>query len=191
MLLGEFSSGVQLHWDWSGPVIALAVVGLATLCLSLLFGQKSVAAGARQLPGPLPGPKPDATPGKTAPKAPAAKKRRKPLPRPVEPPVSGLLGEQRRSVRRKGNPIRVQVSIAGQPGSTTGWVVNRSMGGLGVVLRRRVAVGTRLGVRAAHAPDSVPPIEVEVRNNRPKGKYWMHGCQFTDKLPVSVLLLFG
>ena len=52
------------------------------------------------------------------------------------------------------------------------------------------AEGTILRVRVTTVPDSVPWVEVIVKNCHPLGDRWMIGCQFVSPLPSDVMLTF-
>lgn len=114
-------------------------------------------------------------------------------PVPVEDPFyRGSAGEKRASVRRKGNPVKILISDAeGQAKPHEGCVIDRSIGGLGMMVEEPVEVGTILSVRAVNAPASVPWVQIEVRNCRKGAEAWEIGCQFVRTPPWSVLLLFG
>jgi hypothetical protein len=74
----------------------------------------------------------------------------------------------------------------------TAFVVDRSTGGLCLAWDRQLLPGQFLSVRAANAPDSIPWVQVEVRNSRRwGGDGWLIGCQFVEQPPWNVLLLFG
>jgi hypothetical protein len=101
-------------------------------------------------------------------------------------------GERRKHVRRKGQPTQVVVADAqGQGAPITCWVVNRSRGGLGIVVDRPFQAGTALTVRPANTPEDVDWIPIEVRNCRKKANRWYIGCQFPRELPWNVILMFG
>jgi hypothetical protein len=105
--------------------------------------------------------------------------------------VTGKGRERRTSVRRKGNPVGVVVLAGEAAKAEPGLVINRSKGGLCLSLPGPVAAGTILQVRACQAPEDIPWIRVLVRHCVAKGDRWNLGCQFTEELPWSVLLLFG
>jgi hypothetical protein len=100
--------------------------------------------------------------------------------------------ERRRFARRRGKSRQVLLRnvAVGEP-SLLCWVIDHSRGGLGLVAPRPLAVGTVLEAVAADAPEGLPPIRIEVRACRPKGKYWRLGCRFTSQHPWSLLLLLG
>jgi hypothetical protein len=114
-------------------------------------------------------------------------------PAPADDPfVFGSSQERRSSLRRGGNPVPIFLSDAeARSDPTPGWVVDRSMGGLCVSVEEPVATGTILSVRAANAPNTIPWIQVEVRNCRATEDRYELGCQFVRTPPWSTLLLFG
>jgi hypothetical protein len=101
-------------------------------------------------------------------------------------------GDTRRSLRRDGNPVKVLISDALNPGKPLqGLVLNRSRGGLYLAVPRRIEVGTRLTIRTPDFPNNVASVRLLVRHCKQKGNEWCIGCQFMDEHPWSVLLLFG
>jgi hypothetical protein len=106
-------------------------------------------------------------------------------------PTKGERRERRASLRRTGNPVDVVVITAKGTEPEKGFVIDRSRGGLCLSISRSVAVGTTLQVRACHAPEALPAIQVLVRHCSEKGERWHVGCQFMERLPWSVLLMFG
>jgi hypothetical protein len=102
------------------------------------------------------------------------------------------LQDRRSSPRREGEPLKVFVAPgldSAEPGE--GLVVNRSRGGLCLVVHKPMETGSLLRVRAAHVPDDMPWVPVYVRRCQVRGSSWKLGCQFVEKLPWSVVLLFG
>jgi hypothetical protein len=67
-----------------------------------------------------------------------------------------------------------------------GEVVDRSRGGLAVVVAEQARVGERLRVRPATEPD-VPWAEVEVRHGRPGAGGWLLGCRFAVAPPPAAV----
>src|SRR5439155_4106768 len=111
---------------------------------------------------------------------------------PFDPFVQGSASEQRRTNRRGGNPVEVQLADPQRPGHVVqAWVVDRSMGGLGLTLGQAVSPGTLLTVRPASAPAATPGIEMEVRSCRQLKDDWELGCQFVKTPTWAVMLLFG
>ncbi len=100
--------------------------------------------------------------------------------------------DRRTSVRRDGAPIKIVVSSpAFQKGQDSGYVLDRSTGGLRIALGTAVAAGTSLMIRATHAPDSAPWVTVLVRSCKHTGQHHELGCEFEKTPPWNVLLLFG
>jgi hypothetical protein len=109
-----------------------------------------------------------------------------------DPFVEGTALERRTALRRRGNPILVQISDAeAKADPTTGWVTDRSTTGLCLQVAEAVAVRTILCVKASNAPKGTIWIPIEVKNCRPKGTQWEIGCQFVQPPPWGIMLLFG
>lgn len=100
--------------------------------------------------------------------------------------------DRRGSTRREGSPVKVILSSpVFQDGVASGYVIDRSTGGLRIALRTGFAVGGTMMVRAIHAPDTIPWVTVIVRSCQVNGKYYELGCAFDKTPPWNVLLLFG
>jgi len=98
----------------------------------------------------------------------------------------------RRSWPRRKRAIQVVLQDAGgrrQP--FPAWIMDRSMGGLGLSVDEPIEEGTILRVRRAAAPNDVPWVEVQVKSVRIKENTWELGCQFTRSLTWDVLMQFG
>jgi hypothetical protein len=101
-------------------------------------------------------------------------------------------GVEKRSGRRRwGNPTEVYVDARLWPGPVHGLVINRSTGGLALLLQNEVPAGTEIKVRSAEAPRSVPFINLEVRHCRKAGKLFLIGCQFCEEVPWNIRVWFG
>ncbi len=110
----------------------------------------------------------------------------------LDPFALGASRERRVAPRRTGNPIKVlltDVGLKGQP--EAGLIIDRSLGGLGILTRRYAAPGALLAVRAAAAPVTVPWTEVEVRSCLKEGSDWKMGCKYIKSPGTGVLLYFG
>ncbi len=104
----------------------------------------------------------------------------------------GMGMARRKSVRQSGNQIPVLVTFDGNPESPwDGWILDRSQGGLRLRIPQSVKIGTILRVRAVQTLDTLPWVEVEVKNARDKQEYWEAGCQFLADPPKDVLRSFG
>lgn len=102
--------------------------------------------------------------------------------------------DRRLSPRRKGNLVALLISNAQASSEPVqGWVVDRSQGGLGVLVDEAVPLGTILSVRPTKAKAQVPFrwIQVEVRSSRRQRNSWNLGCQFLEKLTWNDLRMFG
>jgi hypothetical protein len=99
--------------------------------------------------------------------------------------------ESRRWLRRFGPPVRVVVADSSDADLGTGWVVDRSSGGLGFQLDQPLEVGTVLKVRPYHAPGLKLWLEGVVKNCQDQEDFYKVGCQFVQTPPVGILRLFG
>jgi hypothetical protein len=80
----------------------------------------------------------------------------------------------------------------GQPEAeyARGWVRNGCAEGLGLSTAEPIQEGTLLQLRVTSLPDSVPWVEVTVRNCHQLGDRWIVGCAFTRPPPEDTLLSF-
>ena len=107
-------------------------------------------------------------------------------------PPEQSYADRRESVRRDGVPIRVVLSSAAfRNGVNDGFVVDRSTGGLKILMRTAMAPGGTVQVRAANAPDTIGFVTAIVRSCRAEGDHFIVGCEFEKTPPWNVLLLFG
>jgi hypothetical protein len=109
-----------------------------------------------------------------------------------DPFIHGSKMEKRVALRRRGNLVEVLV-VEGETGEKpwSAWVLDRSTGGLGILVERTIPEGTILNIRPRHAPSTAPWVKVEVKTCRAaEGQFLLHCC-FLDTPPWSVLLLFG
>ena len=112
-----------------------------------------------------------------------------------DPFAQGSAGEQRSSFRRSGNPVEVIYSTEEfRKSPRRGYVLDRSVGGLRLMLEHELLPGTIVSLRPANASEIIPEVDVEVRSCRRSdtqpGEYDL-GCQFVKSPPYSILLLFG
>jgi hypothetical protein len=105
--------------------------------------------------------------------------------------LRGLNRDRRAAPRRRGNSVEVEMVNAGDETPVRGWVVDRSIGGLGVLVDNPIAAGTVLRVRPRFAKAGTPWTEVTVRSSRPEGGQHELGCQFHRTPNWSLLLMFG
>jgi len=109
-----------------------------------------------------------------------------------DPFEQGSVSERRAASRRKGNPVEVLITDADaalEP--VRGWVINRSIGGLCLLMSEELAPGTLLSVKPRQGPFGTPWVQAEVRCcNKDRSGYQV-GCEFLRTPPWAVLLLFG
>ena len=80
-------------------------------------------------------------------------------------PPEQSYADRRGSVRREGAPVKVMVSSSSlRNGVNEGYVVDRSTGGLRIVMQNAVPPGSTLQVRAENAPDTVGFVTLIVRS---------------------------
>jgi hypothetical protein len=107
-------------------------------------------------------------------------------------PPEQSYADRRGAVRRDGAPVRVLLSSTTfRNGVNDGFVVDRSTGGLRILIQSAMAPGSTLQVRAVNAPDNVGFVTVLVRSCRKNGDHYELGCEFEKTPPWNVLLLFG
>jgi hypothetical protein len=70
-------------------------------------------------------------------------------------------------------------------------MLDRSLGGFRLSVTQALPLGTRLSVRATHAPAKDSWVQVEVKSCRRQDNRWELGCRFVDEPLYSVLLQFG
>jgi hypothetical protein len=99
--------------------------------------------------------------------------------------------ERRKSVRRWGKPVEVKILAPLVTGLLRGVIINRSAGGIAVLVDDEYAEGVNLTVRAVQAPQYVPGVEVEVRTCRKAGKNFVIGCKYSEEAPWNAIAWFG
>ncbi len=105
---------------------------------------------------------------------------------------NGSGDERRRWFRRPGNPTAVLVDDAKRRAPPEeAWVVDRSHGGLCLLMGREVAAESRLKIRVANAAEHVAWLELRTIYVRSVGEKWQVGCAFVGEPELSVLLTFG
>jgi hypothetical protein len=107
-------------------------------------------------------------------------------------PPEQSYADRRGAVRREGAPVRVLLSSSTfRNGVADGYVVDRSTGGLRILIQSALAPGSTLQVKAVNAPDTVNFVTVIVRSCRKNTDHFELGCEFEKTPPWNVLLLFG
>ena len=106
--------------------------------------------------------------------------------------VGGRNKERRAALRRAGNAIPIYIADEkAEAEPITGWVLDRSTGGLCMSVEVEIEPNTVLSVRTRNAPESIPWWQIEVKSCRKSGKEYELGCMWVRTPPWSVLLLFG
>jgi hypothetical protein len=107
-------------------------------------------------------------------------------------PTTGDHGERRASPRRKGNPVSVLVTTMTDIGPPIeSWVVDRSQGGVCLLVDEAVEIGAQLRILPAKARAGIRWVEVEVTSCRQERNSWKIGCKFLQKLSWAEMQLFG
>jgi hypothetical protein len=111
----------------------------------------------------------------------------------ADPFTQGAASERRQSPRRAGQSIKVTIQFVNdQSIEFEGYVMDRSMGGLRLLVDRQLTHNQMLNVRSVDAPESVTWVQVQVRRiNQLPDKSYELGCQFLRTPPWAVLLTFG
>ncbi|MCI0683917.1 MAG: PilZ domain-containing protein [Gemmataceae bacterium] len=99
--------------------------------------------------------------------------------------------ERRKSRRRWLNPVSVSFYLGLESKPRHGIVINRSSGGVAILVDRDIPPDETLFVRALEAPENVPVIQVKVRHSRRAGRMHLLGCQYCQDLPWNVKVWFG
>ena len=106
---------------------------------------------------------------------------------PTSPPQ-----ERRQSSRPLGRPVEVLISDSfGTATPVKGWIIDRSLGGVGLSMAEPVPLGTILSLRATVAPATTPWARVEIKHCEFKAKRWHAGGEFAESVSLEVLRLFG
>lgn len=108
-----------------------------------------------------------------------------------DPFVSGSARERRTAPRRAGRSVPVLLCRGEGDRRIEGFVADRSLTGLGILLRVPFARGTQLTIRPRNSHEKTLGVQVQVRSCRQKGDQFLIGCQFVGSPPANVLLLFG
>jgi hypothetical protein len=105
--------------------------------------------------------------------------------------LQGITRDRRAAPRRRGNVVEVELTDDANTPPIRGWVVDRSIGGLCLLLDQPVEPGMLLRVRPRNAAAGVPWTEVTLCSCRPDAGQYEVGCQFHRTPNWSLLLMFG
>jgi hypothetical protein len=90
----------------------------------------------------------------------------------------GSASERRSALRRGGKPTKVYISeVNKQDELSFGWVIDRSLTGLRLLVPQPVPVDSGLSLHPVDAPQGVPWVGVTVRRCSPWDDHWELGCE--------------
>ena len=104
--------------------------------------------------------------------------------------LDGVTQDRRKVPRRRGNLIDVQL-CRGDEAPIRGYVLDRSQGGLRVLLDQAVAEGKGWKIRPTTSDQTTPWTEVTIRSCRRQGAQYAVGCQFDQMPNWGLMLQFG
>lgn len=163
---------------WAGIATAMSAGVAVYLARRFLPRQEAVSAAPPGLaPGPSPGPPPQPLLSDSC--------------ADYWETLTSPNGDRRGHPRRGGSPIQVQLLGPRGNQARPAYVLDRSKGGLRLLVEAPVPIGTALRARTADAPDNVPWVKMNVRWCSTNEDRHEIGCQFTEQPPGHVLLLFG
>ncbi len=171
MMLPSFLDPDPPPWE----VWVIPAAGLLAALVALFVGRHLLARRRIRRPAPVAADGPLAADG------------------PVHDPFDhGSITERRGSVRRKGNHLEVLISDAdAKQEPVRGWVIDRSMGGLCLLLNDALVEGTVLSIKPRQSPPGMPWVQASVCNCKRERNGYEIGCQFVKTPPWGVMLLFG
>jgi hypothetical protein len=143
----------------------ILVIGVATACLAFAVGVTTFRKRPTRTPKPVASP--DAAP-------------------------AGGANERRAARRRGGHPVTVDLQDPDelQP-SHQGWVLDRSVSGLCLMVPNAMPIGSFWKVRPCNAPQTMTPVRVEIKSCVSDGTEWKLGCCFEKTPNYAILLMFG
>jgi hypothetical protein len=120
---------------------------------------------------------------------------RAPAPKADEPPAAdaryNVAPDRRRAPRRKGSCVEVDLSPEGGGPPLHAWVLDRSVGGLRLLLDRPLTEGTTIHVRPRTDDEPLPWCPIAVRSCKFTKTEWEVGVQFVRTPSWNVMQLFG
>jgi hypothetical protein len=108
---------------------------------------------------------------------------------PPSPSRSPAGSERRATPRRTGNPTSVTIRIGEE--TLSGWVVDRSPLGVGMLVDDALEAGALILIKPNAAPSDCPSVEGEVRHCQPEKGQYRVGVRFTNTLSWQHLRYFG
>lgn len=96
----------------------------------------------------------------------------------------GGWADRRAHARHRVRQLKVLISDAqAQATPIEGWLLNRSLGGLGLSVSRAIESGNIVSVKPCNDDPHAPWVQVEVRYCRLERGRWTLGCKFVDESP--------
>jgi hypothetical protein len=163
------NSGLSLLTFFTGQPWTIPLIGLLVASLAFLMGRRWL------VPRPAPTPAAEVLPTNLE----TAKLAKKSAP------------DRRSTPRRKGNHVEVFLTDDSKRPPLLGYVVDRSMGGLCLIVEKPLTEGTVLNVRPRRAPQTAPWTAIEIGSCRSEGGEWEVGCRFLKPPQWNDVLLFG
>jgi hypothetical protein len=106
-----------------------------------------------------------------------------------EPETATDVADRRSSPRRK-KLLKITIRNESNGDLFSGWVVDRSLGGMCLAVSQPLEVGTLIAVRRPSAPASIPWVELRVLHVRDQESTWELGCTFTRSPSWELMLQF-
>jgi hypothetical protein len=105
--------------------------------------------------------------------------------------LHGSYGDRRTAPRRRGNCIEVDLCEDPARPMRHAWVLDRSVGGLCLVVEEPIAEGTQMHVRPRSAGEGAPWILIEIKGCRAHKNEWEVNCMFLQTPSWNVMMQFG
>ncbi len=110
----------------------------------------------------------------------------------ADPFAAGGVNERRAAARRGGHPVTVDLTDPSEVHPPQqGWVLDRSLSGLCLMVPNALPIGSFWKVRPSNAPQTTPPVRVEVITCAADAAEWKVRCRFEKTPNYAVLLMFG
>jgi hypothetical protein len=105
--------------------------------------------------------------------------------------LKGVTLERRATLRRKGNTVEVLLTHGNDQPPVSAWVIDRSQGGLCLLVEQPIEPKTSMKVRPRAAGEQGLWIDITVCSCRSDGAQYELGCQFHKTPNWNQLLQFG
>lgn len=117
-------------------------------------------------------------------------------PEPIEekvlpPDPESKTQERRSALRRGGSTVEVDIQIPNNDTILTGYVINRSIGGLGLTLHCELSKGSVIKIRPRTTTKMATWTSATVRSCRDDGHHYEIGVQFHHTPDWGQMLQFG